>query len=119
MEIAPDDARIKRPLAALKNQFFDKRAGIYSLQEDHFPIPCLNGNMVRSVGKAGQICFVKNLLGLLIAQIIRCIRRDITHQRSIFLVGGKTVVAPIALVVERAKRIKTRISAPIGIVGLD
>jgi len=41
-----DDERIKKPLKEVKNHLFDKESGIYSLKEDHFPIPCLNGNML-------------------------------------------------------------------------
>lgn len=41
-----NDERVLKPLNALKNHFFDKKTGIYSLKDDHFPIPCLNGNMV-------------------------------------------------------------------------
>lgn len=40
------DDRIKRPLETVKKHFFDDKHGIYSLKEDHFPIPCLNGNML-------------------------------------------------------------------------
>ena len=42
----PDDERIQQPLQGIKEHFFDSDHGIYSLKEDHFPIPCLNGNMV-------------------------------------------------------------------------
>ncbi|NND08520.1 MAG: hypothetical protein HKN87_19240 [Saprospiraceae bacterium] len=41
-----DDTRIQKPLEKIKKHFFDPKFGIYSLKEDHFPIPCLNGNMV-------------------------------------------------------------------------
>jgi hypothetical protein len=30
----------------VKTHLFDEEHGIYSLKEDHFPIPCLNGNML-------------------------------------------------------------------------
>ena len=33
-------------LKEIKNHLFDDDHGIYSLKEDHFPIPCLNGNML-------------------------------------------------------------------------
>lgn len=46
LQLTPKDARIKKPLQAMKDQFFDEEFGIYSLKEDHFPIPCLNGNMI-------------------------------------------------------------------------
>lgn len=41
-----DDVRVQKPLKAIKEHFFDPEYGIYSLKEDHFPIPCLNGNMI-------------------------------------------------------------------------
>lgn len=40
------DARVKRPLKEIKKHFYDPEFGIYSLKEDHFPIPCLNGNLI-------------------------------------------------------------------------
>jgi hypothetical protein len=42
----PADPRVKKPLGKLQNHFFDPGHGIFSLKEDHFPIPCLNGNMI-------------------------------------------------------------------------
>jgi hypothetical protein len=42
----PHEPRVQKPLKALQEYFFDKKHGIYSLKEDHFPIPCLNGNMI-------------------------------------------------------------------------
>ncbi len=42
----PDDERILKPLRIIKKQFYDSNYGIYSLGKDHFPIPCLNGNMI-------------------------------------------------------------------------
>ena len=41
-----NDSRIKKPLKDLQKHFFDKNYGIFTLKEDHFPIPCLNGNMI-------------------------------------------------------------------------
>ncbi len=41
-----NDQRVKKPLKGIQDQFFDPEVGIYSLKEDHFPIPCLNGNMI-------------------------------------------------------------------------
>ncbi|MGD2035075.1 MAG: hypothetical protein PVF73_08470 [Bacteroidales bacterium] len=41
-----DDHRIKKPLQEIGNHFFDPESGIYNLKADHFPIPCLNGNMI-------------------------------------------------------------------------
>jgi len=42
----PNDERIKKPLQELRHHFFDAEFGIYTLKEDHFPIPCLNCNMI-------------------------------------------------------------------------
>jgi hypothetical protein len=42
----PGDPRAVKPLRVLQNHFFDPVHGIFSLKEDHFPIPCLNGNMI-------------------------------------------------------------------------
>ena len=42
----PDDERIKKPLLELQRHFFDPNIGIFTLKEDHLPIPCLNGNMI-------------------------------------------------------------------------
>lgn len=44
--IDPNEERVKKPLQELQRQFFDPKFGIYTLKEDHFPIPCLNGNMI-------------------------------------------------------------------------
>ncbi|WP_158858886.1 hypothetical protein [Lunatibacter salilacus] len=41
-----DDDRVVKPLIEVKNHLYDEEHGIYSLKEDHFPIPCLNGNML-------------------------------------------------------------------------
>ncbi len=41
-----EDDRIKLPLEEVKNHLFDHEYGIYTLKEDHFPIPCLNGNLL-------------------------------------------------------------------------
>lgn len=41
-----DDERIQKPLTTVKAHLFDPKHGIYTLKEDHFPIPCLNGNML-------------------------------------------------------------------------
>ena len=41
-----EDARVKTPLKVLQKHFFDPEHGIFTLKEDHFPIPCLNGNMI-------------------------------------------------------------------------
>ncbi|MEM6347001.1 MAG: hypothetical protein AAF927_24145 [Bacteroidota bacterium] len=46
LQCDPKDERVKKPLQAVKDHLFDESYGIYSLQEDHFPIPCLNGNLL-------------------------------------------------------------------------
>lgn len=35
-----------KPLKTISNHFLDKKLNIYSLGKTHFPIPCLNGNML-------------------------------------------------------------------------
>jgi hypothetical protein len=35
-----------KPLKIISNHFLDKQSKIYSLGKSHFPIPCLNGNML-------------------------------------------------------------------------
>lgn len=42
----PNDERVRRPLKIIQEHFYDPKYGIYSLGKDHFPIPCLNGNMI-------------------------------------------------------------------------
>jgi hypothetical protein len=46
LQCNPNDERIRIPLQAVKDHLFDPNYGIYSLKEDHFPIPCLNGNLL-------------------------------------------------------------------------
>lgn len=36
----------KKPLDIISKYFYDNKHGIYSLGKSHFPIPCLNGNML-------------------------------------------------------------------------
>lgn len=43
---SPIDDEIEKPLNVISEHFFDKDSGIYILGQDHFPIPCLNGNMI-------------------------------------------------------------------------
>ena len=40
------DKRVSQPLKTIQDHFYDSEAHIYSLKKDHFPIPCLNGNMI-------------------------------------------------------------------------
>lgn len=44
--VDPDDERFKKPLQIISEHFYDKEHGIFSIGKSHFPIPCLNGNMV-------------------------------------------------------------------------
>jgi hypothetical protein len=37
---------LKKPLKIISNHFLDTTLNIYSLGKTHFPIPCLNGNML-------------------------------------------------------------------------
>jgi hypothetical protein len=46
LELDRNDKRIKLPLETISNHFFDPNKGIYTLGNDHFPIPCLNGNLI-------------------------------------------------------------------------
>jgi len=41
-----NDERIKKPLCEITRHFFDPVHQIFCLGKDHFPIPCLNGNMI-------------------------------------------------------------------------
>ena len=40
------DIRIKTPLKTIQDHFYDSKHNIYSLKNDFFPIPCLNGNII-------------------------------------------------------------------------
>lgn len=42
----PTDTRFHKPLKVIAEHFFDKQTGIFSIGKSHFPIPCLNGNMI-------------------------------------------------------------------------
>lgn len=44
--VDPDDERFKKPLKIITEHFYDKEQGVFSIGRSHFPIPCLNGNMV-------------------------------------------------------------------------
>jgi hypothetical protein len=46
LEADPSDPRVQAPLNELQHHFFDDTFGLFSLKDDHFPIPCLNGNMI-------------------------------------------------------------------------
>jgi hypothetical protein len=42
----PQNDSLRQPLKIISNHFLDKKSNIYSLGKTHFPIPCLNGNML-------------------------------------------------------------------------
>lgn len=42
----PNYNRLIRPLKTITEHFFDKQTGIFTIGKSHFPIPCLNGNMI-------------------------------------------------------------------------
>lgn len=46
LECDKDEPRVKIALNAIKEQFYNSKHGIYCLKKDHFPIPCLNGNIL-------------------------------------------------------------------------
>lgn len=39
-------SRFLKPLKIISDRFYDEENGIYTLKGSHFPIPCLNGNML-------------------------------------------------------------------------
>lgn len=41
-----NDIKVKKPLKTIQEHFYDSKTHIYSLKNDHFPIPCLNGNII-------------------------------------------------------------------------
>lgn len=41
-----NDIRVKKPFTTIQDHFYDSKMYIYSLKKDHFPIPCLNGNII-------------------------------------------------------------------------
>lgn len=41
-----ENDRFLKPLEIITEHFFDKHTGVFSLGKSHFPIPCLNGNMI-------------------------------------------------------------------------
>lgn len=42
----PKDERFIKPLKVITEHFFDRKIGIFHVGKSHFPIPCLNGNMI-------------------------------------------------------------------------
>lgn len=45
-KVDPNDIRFQKPLATIAENFFDPDSRIFSIGKSHFPIPCLNGNMI-------------------------------------------------------------------------
>lgn len=41
-----DKPKFGKPLEIMAEHFYDSNAGIYAIGKSHFPIPCLNGNML-------------------------------------------------------------------------
>lgn len=46
LQVDKNEVRVRKALTEIKDQFYDADHGIFTLKEDHFPIPCLNGNIV-------------------------------------------------------------------------
>lgn len=46
LQCDPGDPRLVKPLKTISDHFLDTSANIYSIGASHFPIPCLNGNML-------------------------------------------------------------------------
>lgn len=46
LKIDNNEPRVKKSLEVIKSHFFDSEENIYTIGNDHFPIPCLNGNML-------------------------------------------------------------------------
>lgn len=41
-----NEERVRKPLGIISDYFYDTNSGIYTIGKSHFPIPCLNGNML-------------------------------------------------------------------------
>ncbi len=41
-----ENEKLKKPLTAIANHFYDQKNNIFTIGKSHFPIPCLNGNMI-------------------------------------------------------------------------
>lgn len=46
MGISPNNPQLLKPLQILSSHFYDDKVGIFTIGKSHFPIPCLNGNML-------------------------------------------------------------------------
>lgn len=42
----PDNPALLKPLKIITEHFYDRKNGIFTIGKSHFPIPCLNGNML-------------------------------------------------------------------------
>lgn len=46
LKVDPNDPRFQKPLSIISEHFFDQDSEVFSIGKSHFPIPCLNGNMI-------------------------------------------------------------------------
>jgi hypothetical protein len=46
LRIPPGEPRVSRSVVLLLDECYDKRNGIFTVGRSHFPVPCLNGNML-------------------------------------------------------------------------
>ena len=46
MGVNPQNEKLLKPLKTVSDYFWDEKIGIYTIGKSHFPIPCLNGNML-------------------------------------------------------------------------
>ncbi len=46
IETDRNDQRLKKPLKIITEHFWNEEYGIFTIGKSHFPIPCLNGNMI-------------------------------------------------------------------------
>lgn len=46
LQVTSAEMRVQKSFDLIEAHFFDPSTGIYSLGKSHFPIPCLNGNMI-------------------------------------------------------------------------
>lgn len=46
IEANPINQKFKKPLKIIRDHFYDNENKIFSIGKSHFPIPCLNGNMI-------------------------------------------------------------------------
>lgn len=46
IETDPQNPKLLKPLKIITDHFYDKESKIFTIGKSHFPIPCLNGNMI-------------------------------------------------------------------------